>query len=79
VSRQSARGRESSGQGEMRKPRLSGCGLLHGSVSPVLLFLLLVMLEASWRAAAQAQPAPQTDPVEGMFVLYLLARQSSAL
>ena len=57
----------------MRKPRLSGCGLLHGcvSVSPVLLFFLL--LASSWRAAAQAQQAPQTDPVEGI----CLARQSS--
>lgn len=37
------------------KPRLSGGG-----------FLLVLLLLNSWRAAAQAPPAPQTDPVEGM-------------
>ncbi|PWZ38829.1 putative LRR receptor-like serine/threonine-protein kinase [Zea mays] len=56
----------------MRKPRLSvgGGGLLHGFPSPVLLFLLLPLLSC-WRAAAQAQQAPQTDPVEERLALAL--------
>ncbi|CAD6259593.1 unnamed protein product [Miscanthus lutarioriparius] len=59
----------------MRKPRLSGCRLLHGcvSLSPVLLFLLL-LLPSSWMAAAQAQQAPQTDPVEAAAVNAILSK-----
>ncbi|PUZ48905.1 hypothetical protein GQ55_7G283300 [Panicum hallii var. hallii] len=54
------------------KPRLSCCGFLHASVFPVLLFLLLLN---SWRAAAQAQPAPpQTDPVEAAAVNAILGK-----
>ncbi|KAM0872978.1 hypothetical protein ACQ4PT_038417 [Festuca glaucescens] len=52
-------------------PRWSSC-LRHGSV--LFLLLLLSVLCSSRRAAAQAQPQPQTDPTEAAAVNAILAK-----
>ncbi|KAL6652029.1 hypothetical protein ACP70R_010954 [Stipagrostis hirtigluma subsp. patula] len=57
------------------KPRLSCCSFLHGgSAFSVLLLFLLLLLCRSWRAAAQAQPPPRTDPVEAAAVNAILSK-----
>ncbi|TVU15750.1 hypothetical protein EJB05_39288, partial [Eragrostis curvula] len=58
---------------EMKPPRLmSFSSFLHGA--PAALLFLLLLLCCSWRAAAQAQQVPQTDPIEAAAVNAILSK-----